>query len=82
LFLGVRGVKVARVGGSVEMGLARWLEGRMMEDGEGEEEEKQVCRCGGVVRCGECKGRVQVGEDLRMGKEWFGERNAWQFGNR
>jgi hypothetical protein len=75
LFLGVRGVKVARVGGSVDEKLARWLEKRMMGN---LEEEVDVCRCGnesGIVKCGQCWKRVD-------GNEWFGGRNAWQFGNR
>jgi hypothetical protein len=77
LFLGVRGVKVAKVGGSVSEELARWLETRMMS--EVQEAEVDVCRCGnesGIVKCGQCCKRVDVGS------EWFGGRNAWQFGNR
>ena len=73
LFLGVRGVKVAKVGGSAESGLARWLEARMMSD------EEDVCRCGIVVgdlECEKCREREGTDED------WFGGRNAWQFGNR
>lgn len=85
LFLGVRGVKVARVTGSVDSELARWFEGRMMQEENVEEE--GVCGCGnesGVVRCGDCNGRICVGEELGEGKKWFGGmgRNAWQFGNR
>lgn len=79
LFLGVRGVGVARVSGSVEPQLARWLEGRMMAD-VGEEEEG-MCRCGnesGVRRCGDCEGVVK--EDVGM--ELLGGRDAWVFGNR
>lgn len=73
LFLGVRGVKVAKVGGSAEPGLARWLEARMMSD------EEDICRCGvevGESGCEKCREREGTDED------WFGGRNAWQFGNR
>ncbi|KAF2826002.1 hypothetical protein CC86DRAFT_370828 [Ophiobolus disseminans] len=82
LLLGIRGVGVARLSGSVEPELARWLEERMMADVEMEEED--VCRCGnesGVKRCGDCKGTIR-NEEVVVGKEWFGGRNAWQFGNR
>jgi hypothetical protein len=77
LFLGVRGVKVAKVEGSLSEELARWLETRMMM--EVQEGEADVCRCGnesGIVECGQCCKRVDVGSD------WFGGRNVWQFGNR
>jgi hypothetical protein len=76
LFLGVRGVKVAKVGGSANRELAKWLEGRMMME---KEERDDVCRCGnesGIVKCGDCCKTVDVGS------EWFGRRDAWQFGNR
>ena len=77
LFLGIRGVKVAKVGGSANPELARWLEKRMM----GPIEERQdFCRCGNesrILKCGECCKRVVVPDT-----EWFGGRNAWQFGNR
>ncbi|KAH7138877.1 hypothetical protein B0J11DRAFT_27095 [Dendryphion nanum] len=58
LFKGVRGVGIARVGGSVERGVAEWLEGRMMRgmvergsgsdaDGDVEMEvETEDCECG------------------------------------
>jgi hypothetical protein len=75
LFLGVRGVKVARVGGSADEKLARWLEKRMMGE---VEVDVDVCGCGdesGVVKCGQCGKKVD-------GDEWFARRNAWQFGNR
>jgi hypothetical protein len=77
LFLGVRGVKVAKVGGSANRELAKWLEKRMMMPVE--KEEADVCRCGnesGIIKCGQCCKRVDVGS------EWFGGRNVWQFGNR
>lgn len=75
LFLGVRGVKVASVGGSVEPRLATWLEERMMRSGEDED----MCKCeeaGRSVVCKGCEKRVE-----REG-EWFDGRNVWQFGNR
>ncbi|KAF2734076.1 hypothetical protein EJ04DRAFT_401720, partial [Polyplosphaeria fusca] len=67
LFTGVRGVGVARVGGSVGKELARWLENVMMQPLE--EEKKRVCECsdGGEVICGRCKGVVEKGL-------WFGGR--------
>lgn len=83
LFMGVRGVKCARVRGSVEEGLARWLEGRMMRPlvGEGEEEGYK-CACAGerVVRCEGCNGRVLL--DRNGAGVWEGEGDAWRFGNR
>lgn len=78
LFVGVRGVKVARVGGSVSMELAKWLEERMMME---KEEGEDLCTCGnesGIIRCGDCKNQV----DMDGVGRWFSERNAWQFGNR
>ena len=85
LFMGVRGVKCARVRGSVEEGLARWLEGRMMRPlvGEAEEEEEGCkCACAGerVVRCEGCHGRVWL--DRNGAGVWEGEGDAWRFGNR
>ncbi|KAH8725859.1 hypothetical protein GQ44DRAFT_205405 [Phaeosphaeriaceae sp. PMI808] len=80
LFLGIRGVRVAKVVGSANAELARWLEGRMMmarETEVGVVEER--CRCGnesGVVRCGQCCKKVVVDG------EWFAPRNVWQYGNR
>ncbi|KAF2031160.1 hypothetical protein EK21DRAFT_63872 [Setomelanomma holmii] len=76
LFLGIRGVKVAKVGGSANPELANWLEKRMMQP---VEKEGDVCQCGNesrVLKCGQCCRRVDVGS------EWFAGRNAWQFGNR
>lgn len=78
LFLGVRGVQVAKVCGSSNKELARWLEKRMMAP---VEEVEDVCRCeeeGRVVKCGECGKKV----DREDEQEWFGGRDAWQFGNR
>jgi hypothetical protein len=61
LFTGVRGVKVARVGGSVDEELAHWLEGLMMQP---ETELGNMCDCGAgedemfrghtEVLCGRC----------------------------
>jgi hypothetical protein len=76
LFLGVRGVKVAKVGGSTNKELAKWLERRMMME---KEECDDICRCGDerrTLKCGQCCKTVE------LGSEWFGGRNAWQFGNR
>jgi hypothetical protein len=78
LFIGVRGVKVARVGGCTNKELAHWLEEIMMSE---EEEDEDVCSCGnesGIVRCGDCSKKVDMDG---LGK-WVGQRNAWQFGNR
>lgn len=80
LFVGVSGVKCARVRGSVEEGLARWLEGRMMRPlGEWEEDE---CACAGErrLRCEGCNGRVWL--DRNGAGVWEGEGDAWRFGNR
>jgi hypothetical protein len=77
LFLGVRGVKVAKVAGSVETGLARWLEARLVRDGDGGEED--LCRCDEASRSMVCAG---CGKSVGNDGEWFGGRNAWQFGNR
>ncbi|OAL05399.1 hypothetical protein IQ06DRAFT_68338 [Phaeosphaeriaceae sp. SRC1lsM3a] len=80
LFLGVRGVKVAKVCGSSNIELMRWLEERMMSPVE-EAEKEELCRCqeeGRVVKCGECGKKVEQEEQ----REWFGGRNVWQFGNR
>ena len=76
LFLGIRGVQIAKVVGSTNPDLAKWLEKRMMMP---REREVDTCRCGndsGVVRCGQCCKRVVVD-----GK-WFAPKNVWQFGNR
>jgi hypothetical protein len=76
LFLGVRGVKVARVVGSANKELAKWLENRMMME---KEEKEDVCSCGNesrILKCGQCCKKVE------FGSEWFEGRNAWQFGNR
>lgn len=78
LFMGVRGVKVARVGGSANKELARWLEERMMSE---KEEDEDTCTCGnesGIVTCGDCSKKL----DKDALGNWFGQRNAWQFGNR
>jgi hypothetical protein len=78
LFVGVRGVKIARVGGSATPELAKWLEERMMTE---KEEDDDLCTCAnesGIVRCGDCRKKVETDGVNR----WFSERNAWQFGNR
>ncbi|KAF1943767.1 hypothetical protein EJ02DRAFT_121526 [Clathrospora elynae] len=81
LFTGVRGVKVAKVSGSVDQELARWLEGRMMMPIE-ENIEEEYCQCENKreVTCGQCCKKVHGG----VGSEWFGGsgRDAWTFGNR
>lgn len=77
LFLGVRGVKIARVNGCADAELAAWLEDRMMSTDV--REDKGACECVGHTRkmtCDECSKPV----DGTV--EWFSERNAWQFGNR
>ncbi|KAF9700297.1 hypothetical protein EKO04_001969 [Ascochyta lentis] len=83
LFTGVRGVGVCRVRGSVEEGLARWLERVMMaplvEEKRGE---GGWCRCQGerYVRCEGCEGRVWL--DGNGAGVWMDEGDAWRFGNR
>ncbi|ORY19560.1 hypothetical protein BCR34DRAFT_463406, partial [Clohesyomyces aquaticus] len=67
LFLGVRGVQLARVGGSVDPGLAEWLESVMMQPRECNFE-CNSCGCGDEVDekfkgrrelvCGRCYGKV------------------------
>jgi hypothetical protein len=77
LFLGVRDVKIARVHGSTDAELTEWLEKRMMQPKD--EENDEVCQCAVYIRrlmCEECSKPVDVA------RERFGERNAWQFGNR
>lgn len=80
LFLGVRGVRVARVTGSVNAELARWLERRMMSPVE-KSVEGEVCGCKGEreLRCTGCGKKVMLEEEERKG-EWFGGRDAWSFG--
>ncbi|KAF2126583.1 hypothetical protein P153DRAFT_297675 [Dothidotthia symphoricarpi CBS 119687] len=76
LFLGVHGVRIARVCGSVEPELARWLEERMMQPLE--KEERDLCHCVDEtreIRCGRCYKRID-------GCGSFEERDAWRFGNR
>ncbi|KAF2999716.1 hypothetical protein E8E13_003563 [Curvularia kusanoi] len=89
LFIGVRGVKVARVRGSVEEGLGRWLEGRMMdpveewdaeEDGSGRKMEMCGCEGDRYARCEGCEGRVWL--ERNGAGVWEGEGDAWRFGNR
>lgn len=77
LFLGVRGVKVAKVGGSAKPELARWLEKRMMEPKEKAAEE--VCQCEERRREVRC---VQCCKTVNIGTEWFSGRDNWTFGNR
>lgn len=77
LFLGIRGVKVAKVVGSTNPQLARWLESRMMQPKE--QAPNEICQCEASrrdMRCGQCCRRVNVGSD------WFGGKNVWTFGNR
>lgn len=82
LFVGVRGVGCARVGGSVEDGLARWLEGLMMRRIE-EKEEDEWCGCVGerALRCQGCEKRVRWLDGNGAGI-WGEEEDAWRFGNR
>lgn len=78
LFMGVRGVKIARVGGSANKELARWLESRMMME---KEDDEDKCTCenqSGVVRCGDCSKKM----DTDGSGKWLGPRSVWQFGNR
>lgn len=79
LFMGVRGVKVARVVGCAEGALARWLEGRMMMPVEEQEQQRCCCDAGVGGGCGKTVGCGGAG-----GMRWFGmgERDAWTFGNR
>ncbi|KAF2188954.1 hypothetical protein K469DRAFT_702648 [Zopfia rhizophila CBS 207.26] len=80
LFTGVRGVKIARVGGSVDRELAEWLEGLMMlPERRGVREEMRVCDCcpgfegRSEILCGRCYKKVQW-----VGGEW----DVWKFGGR
>jgi hypothetical protein len=90
LFMGVRGVKIARVTGCAQAALAQWLEERMMRPLEVEvemEEDKDermqgaTCACAKGV-CGKCGKRL--GCEVEGGMRWFGqsEGDAWSFGNR
>jgi hypothetical protein len=75
LFLGVHGVKIAKVRGSTDTELACWLEASMMQSGV---EAVDACQCE-VERVATCERCVKK---LELGSKWFGARNAWQFGNR
>jgi hypothetical protein len=81
LFTGVRGVKFARVMGSVNEELARWLEGKMMSPPE-EKRQVQWCECTGerYLRCEGCEKRVRFEEN--GAGVWIEEGDAWRFGNR
>lgn len=81
LFTGIRGVKYARVMGSVDEGLARWLEGKMMSPLE-EEGTPEYCGCKGerYARCGDCEKKIKL--DGNGSGVWVDERDAWRFGNR
>ncbi|KAF2111481.1 hypothetical protein BDV96DRAFT_582238 [Lophiotrema nucula] len=75
LFTGVRGVGIARVGGSVDEKVAGWLENLMMQP---EDKSEAVCRCRrrNAVVCGRCHGKVEVGK-------WIGpDLDVWRFGGR
>lgn len=81
LFTEVRGVKYARVSGSVDEGLARWLGEKMMSP-LGGEKGVQRCRCKGerYLKCEGCGGRVELnGNGAGL---WIEEGDAWRFGNR
>lgn len=82
LFTGVRGVQVAKVGGSVDPELARWLEQTMMLPQEEKKEEGVICRCDEgcpgwegrrELLCGRCYRKVGV---EWVEKEW----DLWRFG--
>lgn len=79
LFLGVRGVRVARVSGSVDPELARWLEDEMMSPVE-KRVEGEYCGCKGEreLRCTGCGKKVALEEEE---SGWFGRRDAWTFGH-
>lgn len=81
LFTGIRGVKCARVMGSVDEGLARLLEAKMMSDAE-EPEAVEWCECKGerYLRCEGCEKRVRF--DGNGAGLWMDEGDAWRFGNR
>ncbi|PSN66041.1 hypothetical protein BS50DRAFT_574517 [Corynespora cassiicola Philippines] len=81
LLTGVRGVQVARVGGSVEPELAAWLEESMMRPMEEKEKETGVCACAPgcpgfearpEILCGRCYNKVGV---EWIEKEW----DLWRF---
>lgn len=74
LFVGVRGVKIAKVCGSTNPELARWLENRMMQPIE-QKDERQSCR--------NEEERAKVSDEkVDVGVDWFGGRDVWAFGNR
>lgn len=81
LFTGIRGVKCARVVGSVEEGLARWLEERMMSPPD-LDRSLEWCECKGerYARCEGCEKRVRL--DGNGSGVWMEEGDAWRFGNR
>ncbi|KAJ4372763.1 hypothetical protein N0V86_008129 [Didymella sp. IMI 355093] len=81
LFTGIRGVKCARVVGSVDEGLARWLEERIMSPPE-LEGNVEWCECKGerYARCEGCEKRVRL--DGNGAGVWMEEGDAWRFGNR
>lgn len=81
LFTGIRGVEHARVIGSVDEGLARWLEAKMMSPPE-EEEAVEWCECKGErnLRCEGCEKRVRF--DRNGAGLWLEDGDAWRFGNR
>ena len=79
LFVGVRGVGIARVTGCADEGLALWLEQRMMRGpGVAGENGEEYCRCEEMF-CGKCGKKIEGG-----GMEWFrrDERDVWTLGNR
>lgn len=82
LFMGVRGVGVAKVTGCAEGAVARWLEERMMMPLEEEvkKEEEERCRCVNAI-CASCG--KKTGCEARK-TLWFGqsEKDLWTFGNR
>lgn len=82
LFTGVRGVKCCRVTGSVDEGLARWLEEKMMSPLEECEEAVEWCECKGerYLKCGGCEKRIRF--DGNGAGVWMEEEDAWRFGNR
>jgi hypothetical protein len=81
LFTGIRGIKFARVIGSVDEALAKWLEERMMSPPE-LEGSLEWCECKGerYARCEGCEKRVRL--DGNGSGVWMEEGDAWRFGNR
>lgn len=77
LFAGIRGVRVAKVHGSVDAGLARWLESRMTRP----PEQNQLCQCGEHRRpwhCKDCGKIVAYVDNGRRSRREGRKRRYWE----